>query len=102
MPVFVCVGAHCGQKRTLAPLELKLQAVVGHLIGVPGTKLGSLEEQPVFFPTKPSVQPSVPQISTSLYFESCLAALLLALGSIWTVCGQVFGAACIHSELLMR
>ena len=36
----VCAGTHGGQKETLDPLQLQLQAVINSLVWVLGTELG--------------------------------------------------------------
>lgn len=53
----MCVGACGAQKRALGSLELKLQAVWGHLIGFWELNLGPLEEEDEkLLTTEPSLQ----------------------------------------------
>ena len=46
------VDVYGGQKRVQDPLDLELRMVVNCWIWVLGTKLGPLEEQPVFLTTE--------------------------------------------------
>lgn len=53
----MCVGAWCAQKRAPCSLELKLQAVWGHLIGFWELNLDPLEEEDEkLLATEPSLQ----------------------------------------------
>lgn len=56
MCVRACECSHGGQRRASGPLELKLQVVVSHLMGVLGTELHSYARVLVFVTIEPLLQ----------------------------------------------
>lgn len=61
--------------RTLAALELELQAVVNFLMWVPRAELSPLQEQQAFSTTEPSLQPSIVKV-IHLKFLFCSVLVL--------------------------
>lgn len=65
---FICAVPARGQKRTLGPLELKLQVVVSHLTQYWESNSGPLKEQYSLLTTEPSPVPRIEILpSVSLY-----------------------------------